>query len=235
MASATSFSWKYTVCMFSSWTASLWILGSLPWTSFPEICQYDSDAVMNHKLTISFYFIRFFGLCIWTVIQNITLVVHNLNGGHVRAFVYIFVQIFTWIYCTTYFNIYMCIVLFEQVRIVWHYVSVVEGHSIFHNIFAIISSPILRIAITLHCYFCEIFRKLLCTFAILHAWRIRISYTTGSVHHELCDNLIQFREYVFVWNFCTNYSHSQLLSWACLHYHICLVYGHEEVLTSATQ
>ena len=30
-------------------------------------------------------------------------------------------------------------------------------------------------------------------------------------------------------------NHNQLLSWACLHYHICLVYGHEEGLTSATQ
>ena len=30
-------------------------------------------------------------------------------------------------------------------------------------------------------------------------------------------------------------NHTQLLSWACLHYHISLVYGHEEVLTSATQ
>ena len=96
--------------------------------------------------------------------------------------------------------------IFGQVWIVWHYVSVVKGHSILCYIFAIISSPILRIAITLHCHFCEIFRKLLCAFAILHAWRIGISYTTGPMHHELCNNLIQLREYVFVMEFppCTN-------------------------------
>ena len=94
--------------------------------------------------------------------------------------------------------------IFGQVWIVWHYVSVVEGHSILCYIFAIISSPILRIAITLHCHFCEIFRKLLCAFAILHAWRIGISYTTGPMHHGLCSNLMQLREYVFVWNFHTN-------------------------------
>ena len=129
----------------------------------------------------------------------------------------------------------MCILFFGQVWIVWHYVSVVKGHSILCYIFAIISSSILRIPITLHCHFCEIFRKLLCAFAILHAWRIGISYTSGPMHHELCNNLMQLREYVFVWNLHTNNSHSQLLSWACLNCHICLVYGHEGVLTSATQ
>ena len=125
--------------------------------------------------------------------------------------------------------------IFGQVWIVWHDVSVVKGYSILFYIFAIISSPILRIAITLHCHFCEIFRKLLCVFAIFHTWRIEISYTTGLMHHELCKKLIQLGEYVFVWNFHTNKSHSQLLSWACLNCHICLVYGHEGVLTSATQ
>ena len=81
--------------------------------------------------------------------------------------------------------------------------SVVKGYTILHNKFAIISSPVLGITIRFHCLFCEIFQKLLGTFAILHAGRIGIRYTTGSMHHKLCNNCIQLWKCVFVWNFCT--------------------------------
>ena len=193
-------------------TASLLILGSLPWTSFPEIHLYDSDAVMNRKLT-NFLFHP----VLWVVYLNCYpehhlgcqqleqrpcqgLCLHICTDIYMKILYYIFQHLH--VHCT-FLTGKDCMVL----------CVCCQGALHFHNISAIISSSILRIAITLHCYFCEIFRKRLCTFATLHTWRIWISYTTGSMHHELCENLIQLWEYVFVWNFCTN--HRIILSY-CL-------------------
>ena len=103
--------------------------------------------------------------------------------------------------------------IFCQVWIVWNYVSVVKGHSIFGNIFAIISSPVLRIAIRLHCDICEIFRELLCAFTILHTSWIGISYTTWPCIRNLdtvdrAQGMLVCQEFLH-----KQQSHSQLLPW----------------------
>ena len=118
------------VCMLSSWTASLWILGSLPWTSFPEICQYNSDAVINHKFTI-FFSSCSLG-CVSVLLSRgspwLSTTWTEATSGPLYMYLYRYLHEFIVLHISTFIG---ALYFYWQVRIVWHYVSVVEGHSIF--------------------------------------------------------------------------------------------------------